>query len=88
VVKLLGREVDHSTPCSAEVKNAWSFTYTPPYPFTPWCLFTHRDHFTLFTFRAILFPGFHKFGVTLCRNTSEGILIEKVKIIPSETSVS
>jgi hypothetical protein len=28
-VKRPGREVDHSPPCSAEVKNAWSYTFTP-----------------------------------------------------------
>jgi hypothetical protein len=25
-----GREADHSPPCSSEVKNAWSYTSTPP----------------------------------------------------------
>jgi len=25
-----GREADHSPPSSAEVKNAWSYTSTPP----------------------------------------------------------
>jgi hypothetical protein len=29
-VKRLGREADHSSPSSAEVKNAWSYTSTPP----------------------------------------------------------
>jgi hypothetical protein len=29
-VKRPGREADHSPPCSAEVKNAWSYTSTPP----------------------------------------------------------
>jgi hypothetical protein len=29
-VKQLGREADHSPPYSAEVKNAWSYTSTPP----------------------------------------------------------
>jgi hypothetical protein len=29
-VKLQGRETDNSPPCSAEVKNAWSYTSTPP----------------------------------------------------------
>jgi hypothetical protein len=29
-VKQLGCEVDHSPPSSAEVKNAWSYTSTPP----------------------------------------------------------
>jgi hypothetical protein len=29
-VKLPGREADHSPPSSAQVKNAWSYTSTPP----------------------------------------------------------
>jgi hypothetical protein len=29
-VKRPGREVDHSPPSSAEVKNAWGYTSTPP----------------------------------------------------------
>jgi hypothetical protein len=29
-VKRLGREADHSHPCSAEVKNAWRYASTPP----------------------------------------------------------
>jgi hypothetical protein len=36
-----GREADHSTPSSAEVKNAWS------YASMAWCLVKHRDNFTL-----------------------------------------
>jgi hypothetical protein len=28
-----GREADHSPPTSAEVKNTWSYTFTPPYVF-------------------------------------------------------
>jgi hypothetical protein len=29
-VKRPGREADHSSPCSAGVKNEWSYTSTPP----------------------------------------------------------
>jgi hypothetical protein len=36
-VKQLGREADHSSPSSAEVKNAWSYTSTPQYAFMAWC---------------------------------------------------
>jgi len=32
-----GREADHSTPSSAEIKNAWSYTSTPKYTFIAWC---------------------------------------------------
>jgi hypothetical protein len=28
---------------SAEIKNAWSYTYTSPYAFMAWCLINHRD---------------------------------------------
>jgi hypothetical protein len=35
------------TPSGAEVKNAWSYTSTPPYVFTTWFLIKHRDNFCL-----------------------------------------
>jgi hypothetical protein len=31
---------------SAEIKNAWRYTSTPPYVFMMWYLFKHRDNFT------------------------------------------
>jgi hypothetical protein len=54
--KRLGREANNSTPSSAEVKNAWSYTSTHPYGFMVWCLIKrcvfmawyllkHRDSF-------------------------------------------
>jgi hypothetical protein len=45
-VKQPGREADHSSPPSAEVKNAWSCTSFPQYVFMAWYLVNHRD-FTL-----------------------------------------
>jgi hypothetical protein len=48
-VKQPGHEVDHSPPSSAEVKNAWSYTSTPPICFHGVVLNKHRDSFT-FTF--------------------------------------
>jgi hypothetical protein len=36
-VKRWGREPDHSPPSSAEVKNAWNYTSTPPITFMVWC---------------------------------------------------
>jgi hypothetical protein len=42
-VKRPGREVDHSPPYSAEVKNAWKYTSIPQYVFMAWCLVKHRD---------------------------------------------
>jgi hypothetical protein len=43
-VKLLGLEADHSPPSSAEVKNVWSYTSTPPYVFMARCLIEQRTH--------------------------------------------
>jgi hypothetical protein len=37
-VKRLGHEADHPPPCSAEVKNPWSYTSSPQYVFMAWCL--------------------------------------------------
>jgi len=37
-VKLLGHEANHSPPSSAEVKNAWNYTPTPPTVFMAWYL--------------------------------------------------
>jgi hypothetical protein len=45
-VKRPGRDADHSPPSIAEVKNAWSYTFTPQYVFMVWCLVKHRDNFT------------------------------------------
>jgi hypothetical protein len=47
-VKRPGREADHSPPSNTEVKNAWSYTSSPPYVFMAWCLVKHRDNFALF----------------------------------------
>jgi hypothetical protein len=49
-VKRPGREADHSSPSSAEVKNAGSYTSTPQYVFMAWCLVKHRDNFTFLRF--------------------------------------
>jgi len=35
-VKRPGREVDHSLPPSTEVKNEWSYTFTPPCDIMVW----------------------------------------------------
>jgi hypothetical protein len=45
-----GHEADHSLPYSAKVRNAWSYTSTPQYIFTAWCLFKHRDNFTFYLY--------------------------------------
>jgi hypothetical protein len=46
-VKYLGLEDDYSPPPSAEVKNVWHYTSTPPYVLMVWYLVKHRDNFTL-----------------------------------------
>jgi hypothetical protein len=55
-VKWPRREADHSSPPSAEVKNAWSYISTPQYAFITCCLVKHRDNFTFtFTFTLVHF---------------------------------
>jgi hypothetical protein len=44
-VKQVGREGDHSLPSSVEVKNAWSYTSTPPYVFMALYLAKKRGNF-------------------------------------------
>jgi hypothetical protein len=41
-VRRPGHETDHSPPCSAEVKNVWSYTYTPSYVFMARWLIQYR----------------------------------------------
>jgi len=45
-VKRPRREPDQSPPSRAEVKNAWSYSCTPPYVFMTWCLVKPRDNLT------------------------------------------
>jgi len=42
-----GREADHALPSNVDVKNAWSYTATPPYVLMAWHLVKHMDKFTL-----------------------------------------
>jgi hypothetical protein len=49
-IKRPGREADYSPPSSTGVKNAWTYTSTPPYVFMAWHLVKYRHNFT-FTFR-------------------------------------
>jgi hypothetical protein len=50
-IKQLWHETDHSPPSRAQVKNAWSYIFTPPYVFMVWYFVKHRDNFT-YTFMA------------------------------------
>jgi len=46
VVKRPEREADHLPPSNAEIKDAWSYTFTPMRDLMAWCLVKHRDKFT------------------------------------------
>jgi hypothetical protein len=52
-IKQKGREADHSPASSDKVKNAWSYTSTPPNVYIAWCLIKQevRLHYVV---RAIL----------------------------------
>jgi hypothetical protein len=41
-VKRPWREINHSPSYNAKVKNAWSYTSTPPYVCMTWSLVTHQ----------------------------------------------
>jgi hypothetical protein len=41
-VRWLRHEAHHSPPSSADVKNAWSYTFTPPYVCMAWCLLKYQ----------------------------------------------
>jgi hypothetical protein len=45
-LKRLGGETNPSHRCSARLKNAWSYIFSPPYGSILWCLITHRNIFT------------------------------------------
>jgi hypothetical protein len=51
-VKRPGREADHSTPTSAEIKKTWIYTASPPYVFTAQCLISQAQgqFYLTFTF--------------------------------------
>jgi hypothetical protein len=49
-VKPLGHEAEHPPPFSAEIKNAWSYSWTPPYVFMAWYLVKPTDNFTFNTY--------------------------------------
>jgi hypothetical protein len=49
-LKRSGSESDHSSPCSAEIKNAWSYNSTPPFVFMARYFVMLKDTFS-FTFK-------------------------------------
>jgi len=53
-VKRPGYKADHSPPYSAEIKNVWKYTSTPPYVFVVWCLVKKTEKLTFnFTFANV-----------------------------------
>jgi hypothetical protein len=46
-VKRSERGADHSHPSSADVDNAWRYTYSPSYVFIMWCFTNHKHKFIL-----------------------------------------
>jgi hypothetical protein len=52
-LKRPGREADHFSPSSAEVRNPWNYTSTPQNVFMAWDLVKNRDYFT-FTIAILL----------------------------------
>jgi hypothetical protein len=54
-IKRQGSEADHSPPASAEVKEMWIYTSTPPYSFMSLCLVRHKDNFTFALYVFTLF---------------------------------
>jgi hypothetical protein len=68
-IKRPGREADHSPPTSANVKNTWIHTSTPPYAFKRSAyLVKHRDTFT-FTFMmtsVVLLHSYQSYSGSFC----------------------
>jgi hypothetical protein len=75
-IKRLGREVDHSPPSSAEIKNEWSYTYTSPYVL--WCLIKLRDNFTFTLIRTIKRVGLSSPMCIYCEMTAEAGIVERI----------
>jgi hypothetical protein len=49
-----GREAEHSIANSADVKNTWLYTSTPPYAFMAECLIKDRSNFTFYSIELLL----------------------------------
>jgi hypothetical protein len=52
-VKWPGREANHSPPSSTETKNVWSYTSTPTYVWTAWCLVKLRANFAFYRSKSM-----------------------------------
>jgi hypothetical protein len=80
-VKRPGRESDHSTPSSAEVKNAWSCTSTPQYVFTAWCLVKHRDNFTFYIYLLSIIKFLKNFSTFVYNQLYPARVLKILRII-------
>jgi hypothetical protein len=47
-------KTDPSHLSAIEVKNAWTYAFTPPYVFIVWCLIKHKDSRTLYFYVMML----------------------------------
>jgi hypothetical protein len=83
-IKRPGLEADHSPPSSAEVKNAWSYTSTPPVRLHGGAQLKYRDNFTFTHYRTmqlntsvlIVEPRFHHMNVNVDNHNQP--LVQKV----------
>jgi hypothetical protein len=64
-----GRKVDNSSPYSAEIENAWSYTSIPPCVAMAWCFVKHSDNFTFTLLYGLIRTGdrhvFKKFHIVM-----------------------
>jgi hypothetical protein len=79
VIKRPEREADHSPPSTAEVKNEWSCSSTPPYAFVAWCSVKHRDNFTC-TFTFYVLPVLLETFMTLTLTDNNGITNRTLRV--------
>jgi hypothetical protein len=85
-----GREADNSPPSGAEVKYAWSYTFTPQYVMA-WCLVKYRDFTLLYLcikrmikLTVVIVEGYHCYQLrTKCYPLflSQGLLSTYMKLL-------
>jgi hypothetical protein len=86
-VKRPGREFDHSTPSSAEIKKEWSYTSTPPYVFMA-CTGTNLPLRSLLFWNTQrwLVVSWRRFGTT-CRFQLQGIGCSETSLTDYESTL-
>jgi hypothetical protein len=68
-VKLLNLNLTNHLHIVSRSKNAWSYTFTPPYVFMAWCLVKHSDNVT---FTCCLMFIRSKYDIVIRNNLSVG----------------